>query len=104
MKLNSLLSIITLSLHATMVAAWTQYQNFGNRLLHTVLRLRDQDDVEHERTRLENLWGVTSDLNEGLPALFTSYDQIKSLPVGEWTEGVNNEWSDVCFGDECDVS
>ena len=106
MKLHTLTTIISLSLNATIVCAWTQYQNIGHKLLNTVLRLRNQDDLEVERTRLENLWGVAGgDQEDDFFPLFSNYDQIKSLPVGEWSEGVNNEWSDfVCYGDECDVS
>ena len=104
MKLQLLITILSLSLHTALVTAWTQYQNFGHRLLNSVLRLRDQDDLDLERTRLENLWDFTNDDEDNFPPLFSTYDQIRSLPVGEWAEGVHNEWTDVCFGDECDVS
>ena len=105
MKLHILLSIISVSLQTTMVIAWTQYQHFGHRLLNTVLRLREQDDVEVERTRLEDFWDV-DDQQDFFPLFNNNYDQIKSLPVGEWAEGLlaDNEWNDVCYGDECDVS
>ncbi len=106
MKLQLILGINSLLVQGTIVTAWTQYQHFGHRLFKSVLlRLRENDDVEVERTRLESLWTLT-DEDDFVPLSLNGYEQVKSLPVGEWTEGLENEWADVgpCFGDECDVS
>jgi hypothetical protein len=92
------------------VSAWIQYQHFGNRLMKTVLRLRENEDpVDLERSRLESLFtDRISDFHEDIvPLMDRNLEQISSLPVNDWMESPDdyyNEWDDVgpCFGDECD--
>ena len=80
--------------------------------MNTILRLREKDDVEYERYRLENLFGVdvTESLENDLIPLAGNLEQMINLPVNDWMEttdeDVFNDWADVgpCFGDECDVS
>jgi hypothetical protein len=92
----------------TEVSAWTQSQYFGNRLMSTVLRLREEDQVDIQRSRLEKLFSdVTNDYHDDTLPYVSRMDQMTNLPVHNWVESpedVYSDWSDTspCFGDECD--
>jgi hypothetical protein len=107
-----LLPVSTALLCLEQVYAWSQYQHFGHRVMNTVLRLRDNenDDVDYERSRLENLFADhVTDFHNDLAPLISNVEQMKNLPVNDWMGSSNafdNEWADTgaCYEDECDVS
>lgn len=108
MKTTIFLLVNTLLLHVK-VSAWTQSQYFGNRLMTSVLRLREDDEVDVERTRLEKLFlDVSSDFHEDFTPLVNNMDQMVNLPVHNWMESpdddIFSDWADPgpCFGDECE--
>ena len=93
------------------VAAWTQSPHFACRVVHTVLRLHEDDQVDMERNRLEHLFfDATADFQEDFIPVVNNMDQMSHLPVHDWMESSHDnmfdDWSDTspCFGDECDVS
>lgn len=110
MKLQ-LYSISYSLLFVAHVSAWTQYQRFGHRLMNTMLRLRDEDEVDMERSRLEKLFtDFKDDFHDNILPLNRNMDRMANLPVYGWVEAANDdiysEWSDAspCYGEECEVS
>ncbi len=74
----------------------------------TVLRLRERDQVDIERSRLESLFADrVAEYHEDLLPLTDNLSSIKNLPVNDWMEGPDGyygHWVDAgtCFGEECD--
>lgn len=79
--------------------------------MSSVLRLREDDEVDVQRTRLEKLFSdVTADFHEDFTPVVNNMDQMVNLPVYNWMEApdddIFSDWADPgpCYGDECDVS
>lgn len=97
----------------TQVSAWTQSQRFGHRLMNTMLRVSDEDQVDMERSRLERLFtDFKDDFHDNILPLNRNMDRMENLnlPVNGWLESTNDDvysdWYDAspCYGEECDVS
>ena len=106
-----LYSIITCSLLSLQVSAWTQSQGFFGHRIVTTLRLRSEEDeqVDMERSRLERLFtDFKDDFDEHFLPAENKLNQMVNLPVHGWVESATTDdmydWSDVCYGEECDVS
>mmetsp|Transcript_386 Transcript_386/g.554 ORF Transcript_386/g.554 Transcript_386/m.554 type:complete len:147 (+) Transcript_386:93-533(+) len=108
-SLSSITIPISILLHFHPASSWTQPQSFGNRLMNSVLRQRENDendDVDHERSRLERLFANrVSDFQHDDWVQLTNNNI--DTPVNQWInsgDDVYSDWLDVgpCYGDECD--